>query len=97
MVMKEKAASAWLRLFSFLGPPIPARLFTCLTREAWTILFSNNMWSTLKIAKPEPSPNDKMLLVSQSEVSTVLAFNSAKQLQFTPRESFEIFFWQNSD
>ena len=45
--------------------------------------------------KPEPSPNDKMLLVSQSEVSTVLAFNSAKQLQFIPRESFEIFFWQN--
>ena len=46
--MKEKAASAWLRPLSFLGPPIPARLFTCLTREAWTILFSNNMWSTLK-------------------------------------------------
>ena len=49
----------------------------------------------VNVEEPEPSPNDKMLLVSQSEVSTVLAFN--KQLQFTPRESFEIFFGRISN
>ena len=37
------------------------------------------MCSTLKTAEPEPGPNDKRQLASQSEVSVVLALNTVGQ------------------